>query len=138
MIRTKFLAVPFVLFFIAAFSFNASSEVLVYQWKLAGTQDLSLNNGGTYTRTVLVQKGWFVVNFTPATGVYANPWTVKYWSQDGKKYFLTETFLNGAATFENKTFSNLNYVIISGFVGKDRAEIYSGRATLSLRRRRAG
>lgn len=130
MIKTKFLAVPLVVFFIAAFSFNANSEVLIYKWKLAGTQNLSLNNGETYTRTVLIQNGYFVVNFVPATGLYSNPWTVKYWNQVGKKYSLTDTFLNGAATFEAKTFSNQNYVMISGFVGKDRAEMYSGRSSI--------
>ncbi len=134
MIKTKFLAVSFFLFFIAAFSFNASSEVLVYKWKLTGTKNLSINNGETYDRTVLSQKGYLVVNFDPVSGTYtdplnplAKPTIIKYWVQGINKYYITDTLLNDTATFENKEFSGSYYVIISGFIGKNRAEMYSGK-----------
>lgn len=130
MIKTKFLAVPLILFFIATFSFKASSEVLVYKWKLTGTQNLSINNGEAYTRTVLAQKGYLVMNFAPATGVYTDQQIIKYWNQDNKKYYITDAFLDGTANFEKKEFSGKDYVIISGFVGKNRAEMYSGGASI--------
>ncbi len=111
-----------------AFSPMARAEVVVYNWKLVGAENISVDAGVTYVRYALFAKGFLVLNFNPATGAYTNPVLVKYWNYADKKYMNTENFLggDGVVNFETKDFSGKSYVIISGFISRNSAEIYSG------------
>lgn len=108
-----------------------NADVLVYKWKQSGGQEVSsYNDGDTYDIARSNSKGFLVLDYDPATGVYQNAKLVRYWNGASGKVMRMENFLGDKAVFETWNFSGKDSVMVTGYNDDNRAEMYAGKSSV--------
>ncbi|MEM4247839.1 MAG: hypothetical protein QXH80_01110 [Candidatus Nanoarchaeia archaeon] len=131
--KSRLLALLMLVTATVLFPFCAKSEILVYKWKINGSEYYSAT--GDKEAAVLrkyAPTGFLTVEYNDKLQTYSNANLVSYWKDptDKKPYYFEDDFLYGIANFEiiqvaGKN-SNADYLRISAFWGGMLGETYSG------------